>query len=194
MKLLIHTYGCQMNVRDSEAVEALMLAAGHEKAANEEEADIVIVNSCTVRQKAEEKAVGKAGNLIAAKKLTVPFSEYKTGVFTYDEECGLYMISQYGGDYVDGNTGEQVGVTNVLGLYTDVNSIKGDTAGRKEVRTTGEGKGLLLRAGTIESITWKRTSDKHTLEFYSESGQRADLSVGTTYINILDESNRASWE
>ena len=69
MKFLVHTYGCQMNVRDSEAVEALMVAAGHEKAASEEEAELVIVNSCTVRQKAEEKAVGKAGNLIAAKKL-----------------------------------------------------------------------------------------------------------------------------
>jgi len=70
MKFLVHTYGCQMNVRDSEAVEALMLAAGHEKAANEDETEVVIVNSCTVRQKAEEKAVGKAGNLIAAKKVT----------------------------------------------------------------------------------------------------------------------------
>ncbi len=70
MKFLVHTYGCQMNVRDSEAVEALMLAAGHEKAACEDDAEIVIVNSCTVRQKAEEKAVGKAGNLIAAKKIT----------------------------------------------------------------------------------------------------------------------------
>ena len=70
MKFHIHTYGCQMNVRDSEAVEALMLAAGHERAAGEADADVVIVNSCTVRQKAEEKAVGKAGNLIAAKKVT----------------------------------------------------------------------------------------------------------------------------
>ena len=70
MKFLVHTYGCQMNVRDSEAVEALMLAAGHEKAASEDEAEVVIVNSCTVRQKAEEKAIGKAGNLIAAKKIT----------------------------------------------------------------------------------------------------------------------------
>ena len=59
-----------MNVRDSEAVEALLLASGHEKAANEDEAELVIVNSCTVRQKAEEKAIGKAGNLIAAGKIT----------------------------------------------------------------------------------------------------------------------------
>lgn len=70
MKFLIHTYGCQMNVRETEAVEALLTAAGHEKAANEQEAELVIVNSCTVRQKAEEKAIGKAGNLIAAKKIT----------------------------------------------------------------------------------------------------------------------------
>ena len=70
MKFHIHTYGCQMNVRDSEAVESMLVAAGHEKATGEEDAELVIVNSCTVRQKAEEKAVGKAGNLIAAKKIT----------------------------------------------------------------------------------------------------------------------------
>ncbi len=68
MKFLVHTYGCQMNVRDSEAVEALMLAVGYEKAADESDADIVIVNSCTVRDMAERKAVGKCGNLIAAKE------------------------------------------------------------------------------------------------------------------------------
>ena len=68
MKFLVHTYGCQMNVRDSEAVEALLVAAGHEKAANESEAELVIVNSCTVRDMAERKAVGKCGNLIAAKE------------------------------------------------------------------------------------------------------------------------------
>ena len=70
MRFLIHTYGCQMNVRDSEAVEALLVAAGHERAADEASAELVIVNSCTVRQKAEEKAVGKTGNLIAAGKIT----------------------------------------------------------------------------------------------------------------------------
>ena len=69
MRFLIHTYGCQMNVRDSEAVEALMVAAGHEKVETEAEAELVIINSCTVRQKAEEKAVGKAGNLLAEGKI-----------------------------------------------------------------------------------------------------------------------------
>ena len=66
MKFHIHTYGCQMNVRDSEAVGAMLEAAGHSRADGEADADLVIVNSCTVRQKAEEKAVGKCGNLCAA--------------------------------------------------------------------------------------------------------------------------------
>lgn len=69
MKFHIHTYGCQMNVRDSEAVEALLIAAGYEKAVDEASADVIIINSCTVRQKAEEKAVGKTGNMIAAGKI-----------------------------------------------------------------------------------------------------------------------------
>ncbi|MBO7167046.1 MAG: tRNA (N6-isopentenyl adenosine(37)-C2)-methylthiotransferase MiaB [Kiritimatiellae bacterium] len=68
MKFLIHTYGCQMNVRDSEAVGALLVAAGHERVEKEEDAELVVVNSCTVRDKAEQKAIGKSGNLIALKK------------------------------------------------------------------------------------------------------------------------------
>ena len=68
MKFHIHTYGCQMNVRDSEAVEAMLLAAGHKKASGEADAELVVVNSCTVRQKAEDKAVGKVGALCATGK------------------------------------------------------------------------------------------------------------------------------
>ena len=57
-----------MNVRDSEAVAAMLEAAGHERAASEQDAELVIVNSCTVRDMAERKAVGKCGNLIALKE------------------------------------------------------------------------------------------------------------------------------
>lgn len=70
MKFHIHTYGCQMNVRDSEAVGAMLEAAGHVRAEGEDDADLLIVNSCTVRQKAEEKAIGKCGNLCAPKGRT----------------------------------------------------------------------------------------------------------------------------
>ena len=57
-----------MNVRDSEAVAALLDAAGHVRADGEADAELVIVNSCTVRDMAERKAIGKCGNLIALKE------------------------------------------------------------------------------------------------------------------------------
>ena len=68
MTFYIHTYGCQMNVRDSEAVEATLRAQGFELAVREEDADIVIVNTCSVRGKAEDKALGKLGLLCASKR------------------------------------------------------------------------------------------------------------------------------
>lgn len=68
MKFYIHTYGCQMNVRDSEAVAAELAAAGHVQADDEESADLVVVNTCSVREKAEDKAVGKLGLLCKSKR------------------------------------------------------------------------------------------------------------------------------
>lgn len=63
-----HTYGCQMNVRESEAAARALLDAGHTEAADEASADIVIVNTCSVRGKAEDKAIGKLGLLCASKR------------------------------------------------------------------------------------------------------------------------------
>lgn len=68
MKYLLHTYGCQMNVRDAESVAACLEAAGHLPAINEADADLIIVNTCSVRDKAEDKAVGKLGLLCAGKR------------------------------------------------------------------------------------------------------------------------------
>ena len=64
----LHTYGCQMNVRDSEILARRLRAAGLSDAPSEDEADVVVVNSCSVREKAEEKALGKLGMLCAARR------------------------------------------------------------------------------------------------------------------------------
>lgn len=68
MTFFIHTYGCQMNVRDSDAVAAELIAAGHSPANDEESADIIVVNTCSVREKAEDKAIGKLRLLCYGKK------------------------------------------------------------------------------------------------------------------------------
>jgi tRNA-2-methylthio-N6-dimethylallyladenosine synthase len=67
----IRTYGCQMNVRDSEAAAALLESRGYRLTDVESEADVVIVNTCSIRGKAEDKARGKL-HLMAASKRTHP--------------------------------------------------------------------------------------------------------------------------
>lgn len=64
--VFIKTYGCQMNERDSEAVAAQFVAKGYALAASEEAADVVLLNTCSVRDQAEQKAIGKMQNLVRA--------------------------------------------------------------------------------------------------------------------------------
>ena len=62
-KFFIKTYGCQMNERDSEQVAHSLLERGYERAVREADADVVLLNTCSVRDMAEQKALGKMGML-----------------------------------------------------------------------------------------------------------------------------------
>src|SRR3982074_3080117 len=62
-KFFIKTYGCQMNERDSEQVAHSLIARGYKRVANETEADVVLLNTCSVRDMADQKALGKMGML-----------------------------------------------------------------------------------------------------------------------------------
>src|SRR2546426_10050314 len=61
----IKTYGCQMNERDSEAVAAQLVAKGYTLAPSEHVADVILLNTCSVRDLAEQKALNKMENLAA---------------------------------------------------------------------------------------------------------------------------------
>jgi tRNA-2-methylthio-N6-dimethylallyladenosine synthase len=62
-KFFIKTYGCQMNERDSQQVAHSLLAHGYERVGHESEADVVLLNTCSVRDMADQKALGKMGML-----------------------------------------------------------------------------------------------------------------------------------
>jgi len=62
-KFFIKTYGCQMNERDSEQVSHSLIARGYERTDSEQEADVVLLNTCSVRDMADQKALGKMGML-----------------------------------------------------------------------------------------------------------------------------------
>jgi len=67
-KLYIETYGCQMNVADSEVVASVMKMAGYEVCENEEEADAIFLNTCSVRENAENKIYNRLDTLHAEQK------------------------------------------------------------------------------------------------------------------------------
>ena len=58
-KFYIETYGCQMNVADSEVVAAILTAAGFEHTTDKNEADVILVNTCSVRENAEQRVRGR---------------------------------------------------------------------------------------------------------------------------------------
>jgi tRNA-2-methylthio-N6-dimethylallyladenosine synthase len=63
MKYFIETYGCQMNVHDSERMAGLLEQAGYEGASNADDADVVVINTCSVRERAEEKLYTRLGEI-----------------------------------------------------------------------------------------------------------------------------------
>jgi len=68
----IKTYGCQMNERDSEAVAAQLVAKGYTLAQSEHVADVILLNTCSVRDLAEQKALNKMENVAAEVRRSRP--------------------------------------------------------------------------------------------------------------------------
>lgn len=123
-----------------------------------------------------------------AQVITVPFSTYKTGVFTYDADTGLYLVEEYGQAYQDGNTGEQVGVTNVLVLKTACNLIPGDAEGRLSVDLDG-GEGWFACGGKVIPIRWSKGGPDSPLVYTTQSGRALVLGAGSSYVNIVPLSS-----
>ncbi|MEN3338041.1 MAG: tRNA-2-methylthio-N6-dimethylallyladenosine synthase [Acidobacteriota bacterium] len=62
-KYLIETFGCQMNVHDSERMAGLLEQAGYEPTEDDGEADVIVINTCSVRERAEEKLFTRLGEI-----------------------------------------------------------------------------------------------------------------------------------
>jgi tRNA-2-methylthio-N6-dimethylallyladenosine synthase len=63
MKYLIETHGCQMNVHDSERMAGLLEQAGYDPAVDDTDADVIVINTCSVRERAEEKLFTRLGEI-----------------------------------------------------------------------------------------------------------------------------------
>ena len=119
----------------------------------------------------------------AAETVEVHFGNYKTTTFTYDEQAQLYYPAQYGSDYVDGNSGEKVGFTNVLVLYAPTRML--DNYGRLGITLTGSNEGLFVCGGKSTHITWERETAADRFSYVKADGSPLTLGIGTTYVCVV---------
>ena len=116
MKFYIETYGCQMNIADSELVSSILMEAGHQLVSNIDEAELIIFNTCSVREHAENRVLGR----IATEKYRKSINpELKIAVIgCMAQRMGKRLIENYGIDYI-------VGVDKYLELPELIQQEKG---------------------------------------------------------------------
>ncbi len=68
-KYFIHTFGCQMNVHDSEKIAGMFSASGYNVAEGAKDADVIVLNTCSIRQKAEQKFYSELGRMKLLKRI-----------------------------------------------------------------------------------------------------------------------------
>lgn len=129
----------------------------------------------------------------SAMSITVPFSNYKTGVFTYDEESKKYLVEEYGAPYVDGNDGQQVSVTNVIAIRTSCKAI--DDKGRMRIDLySHSGDGWFACGGKIIPITWEKKDLNSPLTYAKTDGTPLVFGQGNSYVNIIPLSNEIAYQ
>ena len=100
-KYYIETYGCQMNVADSEVVAAIMQTAGYEPSETFEEAQVVMLNTCSVRDNAEQKIITRL-NVMHADERKVGEKKILGVIGCMAERMGEELIREHGVQFVAG--------------------------------------------------------------------------------------------
>lgn len=145
MKYYIVTYGCQMNVHESEKLAAICEKMGYDLAEKREEADLIIFNTCAIREGAEDRVFGNVGALKKLKKQRKDLIVAVCGCMTQKQQTAEYMLKTF--PFVD----IVIGTFNLPNFEHYVNAVK---AGRRQLE--------ILEAGDIdESIPYKRTSGEN---------------------------------
>ena len=127
----------------------------------------------------------------SADTVTVPFSNSKLDVFRYDAETGQYLVEEYGEPYIDGNTGAQVAVTNLIVVQTICTVV--DDYGRLDV-TLSSGSGWFACGGKIVPITWEKGSVDQQLRYFNEDGSPITLGRGKSYVCVIPTSRTVTAE
>ncbi|MBR0419188.1 MAG: tRNA (N6-isopentenyl adenosine(37)-C2)-methylthiotransferase MiaB [Erysipelotrichaceae bacterium] len=94
-KYYIITHGCQANQRDSETMAGILDSLGYEASADEKKADVIIINTCAVRQGAEEKVLGEIGALKRLKNENPDLIICLAGCMAQEEKSVALIMEKY---------------------------------------------------------------------------------------------------
>lgn len=141
-KYWLWTVGCQMNKVDSERISSLLELQGCVPAGSEEEADIIILNSCAVRESAERRVSGKLGNMIQLKKDRPELLIGLTGC-SVDPKLDVTLQRFPGADLYFGPTRTDLFLSKLSQFWPDVNAESvGAQACWQEKTTVSENRGV----------------------------------------------------
>jgi len=133
-KALVQTFGCQQNVSDSEKIQGMLLEMGYDFTENTQEADLVIFNTCAVREHAEQRAFGNVGALKPIKALKPEMIVGMCGCMMQQEHIVKKIKASY--PHVDLVFG-----TNVLHRLPEL--LFSAICGHKRVFDTEQGEGVI---------------------------------------------------
>lgn len=100
-KFHIHTFGCQMNVHDSEKIAGMLSGSGYQEAGGPNDADVIVFNTCSIREKAEQKFYSELGRLKKAKQYNPDLKIAIAGCIAQQEKEILFKRFPYV-DYIFG--------------------------------------------------------------------------------------------
>jgi hypothetical protein len=129
-----------------------------------------------------------------AVSVRVPFTGNKSTSFAFDEDDGLYYVEQYNDKFIDGITGEQIAVTNLLVIKTAVSVIPGDAEGRRTIDLQSGGQGYYAAGGQVVPITWSREAHDAPFRYSDDAGNPLELLPGKTYVCIIPNNQTPVFE
>lgn len=141
MKYFIVTYGCQMNVHESEKLAAICEKMGYTLADKRENADLIVFNTCAIREGAEDRVFGNVGALKRLKKQNPNLIIAVCGCMTQKQTTANYIMNTF--PFVD----IVIGTFNLPNFEHYVNAVK-----------TGRQLELLDEGDIDENVPYKRTS------------------------------------
>ena len=95
VKYFVVTYGCQMNVHESEKIAAILENMGYSLAPDRENADIIVFNTCAIREGAEDRVFGNVGNLKRLKKKNKDLIIAVCGCMTQKEQTAQKLMQKF---------------------------------------------------------------------------------------------------